>query len=95
MRSLELGADNTFTILIQNINDINNKNYRNILEMDLFMMLLNCDVKELYPFFQVDAQEEILEQIGDGNVFCNFVQILVDSKAPPMWNSNEGMQFSI
>ena len=59
--------------------------------MELFMMLLNGDVKELYPFFQVDAQEEILEQIGDSNVFCNFVQILCDSKAPPMWNSSEGM----
>ena len=73
MRSLESGADNTFTILIKNINEINNNNYRHILEMELKMMIVNGDVKELYPFFQVDAQEEILEQIGDSNVFCNFV----------------------
>lgn len=58
-------------------------------------MLQKDDVKELFPFFQVDTQEEILEQIGEGNVFCNFVQVLIDTKAPPMWNSDEGIQFAI
>ena len=55
MRSLESGADNTFTILIKDINEVNNNNYRHILEMELYMMLTKGDDKELYPFFQVDA----------------------------------------
>ena len=57
MRSLEMKADNSHRILLENLNDINENCYAGMLEHDLYKLLMKDNIKELFDFFQVDRHE--------------------------------------
>ena len=68
------------------MNEINSEKYVNIIEHDLYRLMMKEDIQELFVFFELDEEEEIAEQVLQKNTLCNFVQSIFDDRAPTIWN---------
>ena len=61
LRSLDAKADNAYRILFECMNEINSEKYVNIIEHDLYRLMIKEDIQELFAFFELDEEEEIAE----------------------------------
>lgn len=61
LRSLDAKADNAYRILFECMNEINSEKYVNIIEHDLYRLMIKEDIQELFVFFELDQEEEIAE----------------------------------
>ena len=61
LRSLDTKADNAYRILFECMNEINSERYVNIIEHDLYRLMMKEDIQELFVFFELDQEEEIAE----------------------------------
>jgi len=43
------------------MNEINSERYVNIIEHDLYRLMMKEDIQELFVFFELDQEEEIAE----------------------------------
>ena len=73
IRCLEINAENSYRIIIESINKLNDHKYSALLENDLSKIMSKSEISEIFKFFEVSDYEEIEEmKIGSKNVFCNF-----------------------
>ena len=73
IRCLDINAENSYKIIIESINKVNNHMYSALLENDLSRIMDKNEISEIFKFFEVSDYEEIKEvKLGKKNIFFNF-----------------------
>ena len=53
MRSLDINAENSYSIIIENVHKINSSKYNPHLEHDMFKIMTKPDIKDIFDYFDI------------------------------------------
>ena len=53
MRSLDINAESSYTIIIDSIHKINSSQYNYHIEHDMFQIMAKPEIKEIYDYFDI------------------------------------------